>query len=299
MNTLRKLLAISFCAVPVAGTHICSAAKSGPGVESAAKGGGFASSTTPSSMTTGRSSAWASPTSRRSGAASTTGRGWRATSPSSHVRASTTTACCRWWATTPRWEGREIAPVSFTSPNGKLIEAWPDYWAQLRDLIDLAYDRYGMRAQITIFADAQLMPGKDGAHRAHARGSWTDVVPGREHKILLLEVANEAWQNGFPGDEGVADLREFAAYLDRRTEIPIAISSNHESGIGLRPALLRPLARTWRPGISAATGAPTTGGSRSTIAGSSATGPGSRPSAAMSRSARDRPWTPRRSRSGW
>ena len=57
-----------------------------------------------------------------------------------------------------------------------------------------------------------------------------DVVPGREHKIVLLEVANEAWQNGFPGDAGVSDLREFAAYLGGRTEIPVAISSNHESG---------------------------------------------------------------------
>jgi hypothetical protein len=44
----------------------------------------------------------------------------------------------------------------------------------------------------------------------------------------MLEVANEAWQNGFPGDQGVADLREFAEYLGSRTEIPIAITSNHD-----------------------------------------------------------------------
>ena len=130
----------------------------------------------------------------------------------------------------PSWEGREIAPVSFTGAKGDRVDAWPDYWRQLRDLIDLAYDRYGMRAQITIFADAQLMPGKK-ARIEHMRRILEDVVPGREHKIVMLEVANEAWQNGFPGDAGVADLREFAAYLGRRTEIPIAISSDHESGI--------------------------------------------------------------------
>jgi hypothetical protein len=53
------------------------------------------------------------------------------------------------------------------------------------------------------------------------------VIPGREHKLILLEIANEAWQNGFPGDDGTADLREFAQYLARRTEVPVAITSNH------------------------------------------------------------------------
>jgi hypothetical protein len=125
------------------------------------------------------------------------------------------------------WDGLEIAPVSFTSREGKRVEAWPDYWLQLRDLIDLAYDRYGLRTQITIFADAQLMPEKE-ARIEHMRKLLAEVVPGREHKIILLEVANEAWQNGFPGDEGVLQLREFAKYLCDRTAIPVAITSNHD-----------------------------------------------------------------------
>jgi hypothetical protein len=127
----------------------------------------------------------------------------------------------------PAWAGREIAPVTFTSRAGKHVYAWPDYWQQLRDLVDLAYDRYGMRTQITIFADAQLMPGRQ-ARIEHMRKLLTEVIPGREHKILLLEVANEGWQNGFPGDRGIADLREFARYLAERTEVPVAITSNHE-----------------------------------------------------------------------
>lgn len=125
------------------------------------------------------------------------------------------------------WNGLEIAPTSFTSRSGKRVNAWPDYWQQLRELIDLSYDRYGMRAQITIFADAQLMPGKR-ARMEHMRKLLTEVVRGREHKVLILEVANEAWQNGFPGDQGVAALREFAEYLASRTRIPVAITSNHE-----------------------------------------------------------------------
>ena len=66
------------------------------------------------------------------------------------------------------WDGLEIAPVSFQTREGKYVEAWPDYWRQLRELIDLTYDRYGMRTQITIFADAQLMPAQAGSPGTHA-----------------------------------------------------------------------------------------------------------------------------------
>lgn len=125
------------------------------------------------------------------------------------------------------WDGLEIAPVSFTSRAGKRVEAWPDYWRDLGGLIDLAYDRYGLRTQITIFADAQLMPDR-AARIAHMDRLLRDIVPGREHKIILLEVANEAWQNGFPGESGVKDLRKFAAYLAHRTRVPVAITLNHE-----------------------------------------------------------------------
>jgi hypothetical protein len=123
----------------------------------------------------------------------------------------------------PAWQGKEIAPVSFTSQNGTYVPAWPDYWQQFRDMIDIAYDTYGIRTEVTIFADAQLMPDK--ADRiAHMQTMLTNLA-GREHKIMHLEVANEAWQNGFPGEQGKADLREFAQYLADRTTIPVAISS--------------------------------------------------------------------------
>ena len=126
----------------------------------------------------------------------------------------------------PAWDGLEIAPVTFNNKNGKRVEAWPDYWQQLRELVDIAYG-HGLRTHITIFADAQLMSEKH-ARREHMRKLLDDVVRGREHKIILLEVANEAWQNGFPGDQGIADLREFASYLNGQTEVPVAITSNHD-----------------------------------------------------------------------
>lgn len=128
----------------------------------------------------------------------------------------------------PAWRGLEIAPIDFTTRDGRRIAAWPDYWRQLGDLIDLAYDRFGLRTQITIFADAQLMPRKED-RIAHMQRLLTDVVAGREQKIILLEVANEAWQNGFAGPDGVADLRELTRMLSERTAVPVATSSNHEA----------------------------------------------------------------------
>jgi hypothetical protein len=125
------------------------------------------------------------------------------------------------------WGGLEIAPVTFTNRSGQRVPAWPDYWEQMAELIDLGFDRYGLRAQITIFADAQLMPRKQDRIE-HMRRLLADTVRGREHKIILIEVANEAWQNGFPGDAGLADLREFTKWLNDRTKVPIATTSHHE-----------------------------------------------------------------------
>jgi hypothetical protein len=117
--------------------------------------------------------------------------------------------------------------VAFTNRDGQRASAWPDYWEQLAELVDLAYDRYGLRTQITIFADAQLMSDKQ-QRVEHMRQLLAKVVRGREQKIILLEVANEAWQNGFPGEQGVADLREFTRYLAGRTDVLVATTSNHE-----------------------------------------------------------------------
>jgi hypothetical protein len=120
------------------------------------------------------------------------------------------------------WRGIEIAPVSFTGQDGAVVSAWPDYWQQFRDAVDIVH-QHGMRTQVTIFADAQLMPSK-AARIAHMEALLQNLA-GREHQVVLLEVANEAWQNGFPGEQGIADLREFGAFLAARTEVPVALSA--------------------------------------------------------------------------
>jgi hypothetical protein len=123
----------------------------------------------------------------------------------------------------PAWDGKEIAPITFQDQQGNTIPAWNDYWQQLRDMVDIAYDDYGLRTELTIFADAQLMPNK--ADRIAHMQQVLNNLQGRENKIILLEVANEAWQNGFPDAQGVADLREFGAYLGNRTDVLVALSA--------------------------------------------------------------------------
>src|SRR4030095_14969471 len=81
---------------------------------------------------------------------------------------------------------------------------------------------------VTLFADAQyIMPSK-AARQAHLDRILA-AMAGREPKGIHLQVANEAWQNGFPGATGVADLREFAQYLASRTSVPVAITSNDDT----------------------------------------------------------------------
>lgn len=86
----------------------------------------------------------------------------------------------------PAWKGLEIAPVSFTHRAGHAVAAWADHRQALAGLVDWSCDRFGLRTQITLFADAQLLPRK--ADRVeHLRRSLAEVVAGRKHKIILFQ----------------------------------------------------------------------------------------------------------------
>jgi hypothetical protein len=125
------------------------------------------------------------------------------------------------------WDGLEIAPVNFTNSAGHAVAAWPDYWQQFRDLLDLV-GAHGLRAEVTVFADAQFVMPLKTTRQMHLNSLLTNIA-GREQHILHLEVANEAWQNGFPGSQGASDLREFARYLADRTSVPVAITSTADT----------------------------------------------------------------------
>lgn len=124
------------------------------------------------------------------------------------------------------WDGLEIAPVTFTNRAGHHVDAWPDYWQRFRELLDLAA-RHRVRVEITVFADAQYVMPSRAARLAHLDGILSNLA-GREHQVLHLEVANEAWQNGFPGRAGTEDLRAFARHLAERTDVLVAITSNDD-----------------------------------------------------------------------
>lgn len=121
------------------------------------------------------------------------------------------------------WEGMEIAPVTFTNRFKRVVAGWPDYESRFRVLLESSA-RHGLRVEVTVFADAQyVMPPK--LMRQTHMDKLLAAVAGHESQVMYLEVANEAWQNGFPDAEGVADLRAFAQYLAERTPVLVAITS--------------------------------------------------------------------------
>ena len=90
------------------------------------------------------------------------------------------------------------------------------------------------------------------------------MAQGREHKVFAFEIANEAWQNGFGGPEGLAELRSLGKRLNDKTSVLVALSSprngeacatyagsgadamtlHYERGFG-REGPLQPLRRPW------------------------------------------------------
>lgn len=114
------------------------------------------------------------------------------------------------------WDGREID------------WRWEDYASVIAGTTDLAHDKYGITVQWTIFADAQKNTPRE-ADRAAVIDEFLRMARGREHKILAFEVANEFWQNGFEGTDGVRQLRAFAARLRAGTAVPVAASAHADA----------------------------------------------------------------------
>ena len=109
------------------------------------------------------------------------------------------------------WEDRETDP------------RWSDYDAILAGMTDLAYDRYGLRVQWTIFGGAPSTASS--AAREAVVDRFAALARGREHKIFAFEIANEAWQNGFAGTAGLEELRRLGRRLNEKTTVLVALSS--------------------------------------------------------------------------
>jgi hypothetical protein len=109
------------------------------------------------------------------------------------------------------WTDREIDP------------GWPDYDAVIAGATDLAYDRYGLRVEWTIFGGSRHVPAPADRQRLVERVAA--VARARPEKIFAIEIANESWQNGFEGDEGQREVRALGARVKAAVPNLVALSA--------------------------------------------------------------------------
>ncbi len=112
------------------------------------------------------------------------------------------------------WEDRTIDPADDA------------YW----DTVDRLLDRlegHGLRVQVTLFAEADRMMPDAGRRRAFA-DAWADRAERTPDRFMLLEVANEHWQNGI---ESVGELRALGRRLAERAETLVALSAPYPGNV--------------------------------------------------------------------
>ena len=120
----------------------------------------------------------------------------------------------------PRWN--DGCPASGTRP-----VSCGTYDEVIAGFTDLAYDRYGLRVEWTVFGGTGFTPAP--ASRLALVDRMLGMAKGREHKIMHFEVANEFYQNGFEGAEGLAELRGLATHMQDRTAVLVALSAPRTS----------------------------------------------------------------------
>jgi hypothetical protein len=112
----------------------------------------------------------------------------------------------------PHWNDRQVDP------------RWPDYDRVVAELTDLAYQKYGLRIEWCLFGGTDF--STTPALRAARIDRFARAMVGREHAVLLVEIANEGWKNGFPHPEGTKEMRALAARLGEQLK-----------GVGAKPLL--------------------------------------------------------------
>ncbi|MFB3855505.1 MAG: hypothetical protein ACE148_17035 [Vicinamibacterales bacterium] len=123
---------------------------------------------------------------------------------------------------------RVLGTVGGGGWSDRAVDARADGWQDaVAGLTDLAYDRFGLRLQWTLFGELHFAPTP--ADRVAAVDRLLKAIRGREHKVVLIETANEAWHTGFDGERGLAELRALTRRLNQGTDVLVAASSNHDS----------------------------------------------------------------------
>lgn len=110
-------------------------------------------------------------------------------------------------------------------PLPNIDPCWPDYEEVLADFIDATYDTYGMRTLISIMDRGVAMNPIKIARKI------ASIIPGREHKILYVEMSNEG--NGVDAEQ----MRQMVAII-KPTGILTAPTSWQSAPNGDLPALM-------------------------------------------------------------
>jgi len=128
----------------------------------------------------------------------------------------------------PRWDDPCPASGEPRHPCGTFEDV-------IAGFTDLAYDRYGLRVEWTVFGGTGFTPTP--ASRAAFVDRLLAMSKGREHKIMHFEVANEFYHNGFRGPEGIAEVRSLGRRLQERTPVLVALSAPRGSDCGVMQEL--------------------------------------------------------------
>lgn len=115
---------------------------------------------------------------------------------------------------TETWADRRIDPHA------------PEYWATVDALLE-RLARHELRAQVTVFADAQVMMPDRSARPAFV-DAWASKAEQQPDRFFAFEVANEHWQNGV---EDLGELRALGDRLRSRTAVPVALSAPQEHAV--------------------------------------------------------------------
>ncbi|HET9264312.1 MAG TPA: hypothetical protein VFO14_14765 [Vicinamibacterales bacterium] len=123
------------------------------------------------------------------------------------------------------WSDRPIDPrwADACPQGGKPPAHCGSYDQVIAGFTDLAYDRYGLRVEWTVFGGTGFTPTP--ASRLALVDRVLAMSKGREHKIMHFEIANEFYHNGFRGPDGLDELRSLGRHVQDRTSVLVALSA--------------------------------------------------------------------------
>lgn len=134
----------------------------------------------------------------------------------------------------PAWIDRSITPKP-------LADAWEDYDEQFISFMKLC-KTYHLRVALTIFASGNRWNVND---REAFVKHIVQLVQNNDldDVISYWEIANEAYQNGFPGDEGATELRKLGSLVQKMvgSDVPVTITACSDDEVSVKAVYSNPV----------------------------------------------------------